>query len=114
MIENYFWAKNLEQYIIKGRKLTNSQRINIVNTLVDFLFETFGVNPSAVQKAITAAAAIVLFPGLEFKDGESTVCSKSTSCVSYLHDFIVSFYVTGSLIGGKRMVDAPFKLHKSV
>lgn len=74
MIENYFWAKNKEQYLTKELRLTNSQRINIVNTLVDFLVEIFGINATTVQKTITAVAAIVLFPGLEFKDGESTVC----------------------------------------
>lgn len=63
----------MEQYLIKEPKLTNSQRIQIVHTLVDFLIEIFGVNASTVQKTITAVAAIVLFPGLEFKDGESTV-----------------------------------------
>lgn len=74
MIENYFWAKNADNHLIKDRKLTPNQRNNIVNTLVDFMFESFGTEPSPVQKTITAAAAVTLFPGLDFKDGESTVC----------------------------------------
>lgn len=73
MLENYFWAKGAEKFLIKTQKLTFSQRTNIVNTIVDFLIETFGIDVSTVQKTLAAAATIVLFPALRFTRGEGTV-----------------------------------------
>lgn len=78
MLENYFWAKGLEKFLIKDLKLTFSQRTNIVNTIVDFLIETFGVEVSNVQKTLAAAATVVLFPGLRFEIGDGTVSKNST------------------------------------
>lgn len=74
MIENYFWLKNAQSFLIKNRKLTIQQRTSIVNTIVDFMIETFGIEVSTVQRTLTAAASVALIPGLEFKGGESTVC----------------------------------------
>lgn len=76
MIESYFWSKNAGQFLIKNMKLTVNQRTNIVNTIVDFMIQTFGINVTSVQKTLTAAAAVILFPGLEFKGGEGTVSKK--------------------------------------
>lgn len=74
MIESYFWAKGSEKFLINSRSLSTPQRTNIVNVIVDFMVESFGIDATPVQRAITAAAAVVLFPGLEFRDGDSTVC----------------------------------------
>lgn len=76
MIESYFWSKNAGQFLVKNVKLTVNQRTNIVNTIVDFMIQTFGINVTSVQKTLTAAAAVMLFPGLEFKGGESTVSER--------------------------------------
>lgn len=73
MIENYFWEKGAEKFLLFKRNLTYSQRTNIVNTIVDFLIESYGVDATSVQKAIVAVAATALFPGLEFQNGENTV-----------------------------------------
>lgn len=73
MIENYFWEKGAEKFLSTDRSLTFSQRTNIVNTIVDFLIESYGVDATSVQKTVVAVAAVALFPGLEFQDGESTV-----------------------------------------
>lgn len=76
MLEDYFWAKNVSSYLTKNAKLTFAQRTNIVNTIVEYLIETFGINVSTVQKTLAAAAAIVLFPGLKFSHGEGTVSNR--------------------------------------
>lgn len=73
MLENYFWAKNAEKFLIKDLKLSFNQRTNIVNTIVDYMIETFGIEVSSVQKTLVAAATIVLFPGLKFARGDGTV-----------------------------------------
>lgn len=73
MLENFFWQKNANDSIVKEKILSVDQRKNIVNTVVDFIIEAFGNEPTTVQKIITAQAAIVLCPGLEFREGESTV-----------------------------------------
>lgn len=72
MLESYFWEKNRGCLITKNRNFTSHQRIEIVNTIVDFLLEIF-VNPSVVQKTLTAQAAVIAFPRLEFTAGEATV-----------------------------------------
>lgn len=74
MLENYFWAKGAEKFLIKNQKLSFSQRTSIINTIVDFLIETFGIEVSSVQKTLAAAATIVLFPALKFANGDGTVC----------------------------------------
>lgn len=79
MIENYFWEKGAEKCLIFERNLTFNQRANIVNTIVDFLIESYGTDSTSVQKAVVAVAAVNLFPGLEFQDGESTVSIESFS-----------------------------------
>lgn len=79
MLENYFWEKDAEKFLIKERKLTFSQRTNIINTIVDFLIESYGADATTVQRTIVAVAAVALFPGLEFLDGESTVSMKRIS-----------------------------------
>lgn len=79
MIENYFWEKGAEKFLIFERNLTFNQRANIVNTIVDFLIESYGTDSTSVQKAVVAVAAVNLFPGLEFQDGESTVSIESFS-----------------------------------
>lgn len=73
MLENYFWEKNAERFLVKERNLTFTQRTNIINTIVDFLIESYGGDATIVQRTIVAVAAVALFPGLEFLDGESTV-----------------------------------------
>lgn len=76
MLESYFWAKGAEKFLIKSQKLTFNQRTSIVNTIVDFMIETFSIEVSSVQKTLVAAATIVLFPGLKFADGDGTVSIK--------------------------------------
>lgn len=76
MIENYFWEKGAEKFLVNDKTLTYTQRTNIVNTIVDFLIESYGIDATMVQKTIVAVAAVALFPGLEFQDGESTVSIK--------------------------------------
>lgn len=78
MLENYFWAKGVGKFLIKDPKLTFSQRTNIVNTIVDFLIETFGIEVTNVQKTLAAAATIILFPGLKFENGDETVSKNLT------------------------------------
>lgn len=73
MLENYFWEKGVEKFLSTERNLTFNQRTNIVNTIVNFLIESYGVNATVVQKTMVAVAAVALLPGLEFQDGESTV-----------------------------------------
>lgn len=80
MIENYFWEKGADKFLLKERNLTFNQRTNIVNTIVDFLVECYGVDATVVQRAMVAVAAVALFPGLEFQDGESTVSMELFSC----------------------------------
>ncbi|XP_055308751.1 uncharacterized protein LOC129572737, partial [Sitodiplosis mosellana] len=72
MLESYFWAKNAEKLLVKDSKLSFNQRTSIVNTIVDYMIETFGVEVSSVQKILVAAATIVLFPGLKFALGDGT------------------------------------------
>lgn len=77
MLENYFWVKNAEKFLVKDLKLSFNQRTTIVNTIVDYMIETFGIEVSSVQRTLVAAATIVLFPGLKFALGDGTV-SKQT------------------------------------
>lgn len=72
MLESYFFQKNLGHLITKSKTLTALQRKHIVNVIADFILDVFG-SPSYTQKLITAQAAIVAFPGLEYVGGEGTV-----------------------------------------
>lgn len=73
MLQNYFLSKSLAHLITKDRLLPPEKRKNIVNTIVDFMLEIFGTELTYAQKIVTAQAAIIEFPGLEFKDGNPTV-----------------------------------------
>lgn len=73
MLQTYFHDKNVSHLLTKNKLLSVEQRKAIVNMIVDFILEVFGYEPTYVQKIITAQAAIVEFPGLEFVGGEGTV-----------------------------------------
>lgn len=73
MIENHFFSKSLGHLLTKERLLTPEKRKTIVNTIVDFILEIFSVDVTYAQKVVTSQAAIIVFPGLEFRDGNPTV-----------------------------------------
>lgn len=73
MLRTYFFDRNFAHLLTKNKLLPVEQRKKIVNVIVDFILESFGMEPTFVQKVITAQAAIVEFPGLEFTEGEGTV-----------------------------------------
>lgn len=73
MLRSYFFDKSVEHFLTKNKVLTKEQRNSIVNTIVDFILEVFGNEPTHTQKALTAQAAIIEFPGLEFNGGDATV-----------------------------------------
>lgn len=75
MLETYFHTKGNGALLSLTKVLTPDQRKTIVNAIVDFIFESFGNDPTRMQKVMTAQAAIILFPALEYvgADGESTV-----------------------------------------
>lgn len=73
MLQNYFLGKSLGHLLTKDRILPVEKRRNIVNTIVDFMLEIYGNEHTYAQKAITAQAAVIEFPGLEFSGGNPTV-----------------------------------------
>lgn len=81
MLESYFHSKGNGAFLSSEKVLTPNQRKSIVNCIVDFIFESFGNDPTRMQKANTAQAAIILFPGLEYVggDGEGTVSEMTFS-----------------------------------
>lgn len=92
MIENYFFAKSLGNLLTKDKLLPIEKRKDIVNTIVDFMLEFFGADLTYAQKLVTAQAAVIEFPGLEFTNGNPTVNSsfQSVSGSSHLLDFLFS------------------------
>lgn len=73
MIQNYFFGKSLGHLLTKEKLIVPEKRRLIVNTIVDFMLEIFGADLTYTQKVVTAQAAVIEFPGLEFKDGSPTV-----------------------------------------
>lgn len=73
MLRSYFFDKNVEHLLTKNKLLSKEQRNSIVNIIVDFILEVFGNEATHTQKVLTAQAAIIEFPGLEFKEGDGTV-----------------------------------------
>lgn len=73
MLQSYFFDKNAGHLLTKNNLLRPAQRKAIVNTIVDFMLEVFGNEPTNVQKILTAQAAIIEFPGLKFTEGEGNV-----------------------------------------
>lgn len=73
MLQNYFLSKSLGHLLTKDSLIPNERRKQIVNTIVDFMLEIFGHDLTYAQKVITAQAAVIEFPSLEFKEGNSTV-----------------------------------------
>lgn len=77
MLENYFHSKGNGALLSLSseKELKADQRKAVVNVIVDFIFESFGNDPTRMQKSMTAQAAILLFIGLKYngEDGEGTV-----------------------------------------
>lgn len=73
MLQNYFFGKSLGHLLTKEKLLPTDKRRSIVNTIVDFMFEIFGDEPTYTQKLVTAQAAIIEFPGLEFNGEDKMV-----------------------------------------
>lgn len=69
MLHNYFLSKSLENLLTKDQNLPTDKRRSIVNAIVDFMLEIFGYQLTYAQKVVTAQAAVIEFPGLEFKNG---------------------------------------------
>lgn len=73
MLQNYFLGKSLAHLLTKEKIIPAEKRRSIVNTIVDFMLETFGNELTYAQKIVTAQSAVIEFPGLEFTDGNPTV-----------------------------------------
>lgn len=73
MLQNYFLGKNLGNLLTKEPLIPTEKRKKIINTIVEFMLETFGNELNYSLKIVVAQAAVIEFPGLEFKDGNPTV-----------------------------------------
>lgn len=61
--------KNAAELLSLRRKhsISENERRKLVNELVDFMVEAFGITVNRHQKEMTASAAIILFPTLKYK-----------------------------------------------
>lgn len=69
MLENFFWRRNAADLLSVRDKavISDHDRRKLVNELVDFMIQSFGIDMEKTQKEVTAKASIILFPALAYK-----------------------------------------------
>lgn len=69
MLETYFWHKGSGHLLsMKNKQVLNStDQRKIIQSVVDYMVEEFGVNVSIFERCITAFATVTLFPALKYK-----------------------------------------------
>lgn len=84
MLKQYIIEKGggmlLSQCTNKNIELTDSQKCNCVNFVVDFGISLFGLNPQTYQYKNLAIAAVDLMPPLKSSSGSPTV-----SLTTFMH-----------------------------
>lgn len=70
-LESFFWRRNAGQLLSfrDEEDLDDGIRRKIVNEIVDFMIQSFGMSLIKNQREMTARAAIILFRGLKYKPG---------------------------------------------
>lgn len=89
MLKQYFLEKEGGQRLLfdcqsahkNDTDLTDSQKTQCVNILVDYGISVFGLNPLPHQYRLLALAAVDLIEGLKSKSGLPTVSSAIQNCV---------------------------------
>lgn len=83
MLEQYFIENDKKKLISEcksttemGFDLTQSQKVECVNTVADYGIKVFGLNPLPHQYKMLALAAIGFIHGLISTTGDATVCTK--------------------------------------
>lgn len=69
MLENFFWKRNAADLLSLRDKaeISDNDRRKLVNELVDFMIQSFGIDVGKKQKEVTAKASIIMFPALAYK-----------------------------------------------